>query len=210
MYSSPLLCGLISLVLLSMFVVPSFGQDAAFIGGQKFQIILLGIPDMSKMPLAPTDAAVWDIDLFDNPASAIKTLKAAGKIVICYFSAGTAEDWRDDYRDFAAADLGKVLPQWPNEKWVRMTSQSIRNIMAKRIKLAADKGCDAIDPDNTGGLGKRCFCLWGRLFILRTTADFSRRWICMLPLPNTRDIQRRTLYGYTFCLLTVLAKRQWP
>jgi hypothetical protein len=33
---------------------------------------------------------------------------------------------------------------------VRTTSQSIRNIMAKRIKLAADKGCDAIDPDNIG------------------------------------------------------------
>jgi hypothetical protein len=150
MYSSSLLYGLLSLLLLSVFVAPSLGQNATFVGGQKFQIILLGIPDMSKMPLAPTDAAVWDIDLFDNPASSMKTLKAAGKIVICYFSAGTAEDWRDDYRDFAAADLGKVLPEWPNEKWVRTASQSIRNIMAKRIKLAADKGCDAIDPDNIG------------------------------------------------------------
>jgi hypothetical protein len=150
MYSSPLLGGLLSLFLLYVFVAPSFSQDATFFRGQKFQIILLGTPDMTKMPLAPSDATVWDIDLFDNPASAIKTFKAAGKIVICYFSAGTAEDWRDDYKDFAAADLGKVLPEWPNEKWVRTTSQSIRNIMAKRIKLAADKGCDAIDPDNIG------------------------------------------------------------
>jgi len=109
---------------------------------------------MSKMPLAPTDAPVWDIDLFDNPVSTMTTLKTSGKIVVCYFSAGTAEDWRDDYRDFAAVDLGKVLPEWPNEKWIRTGSQSIRNIMAKRIKLAADKGCDAIDPDNTGA---RCF-----------------------------------------------------
>jgi hypothetical protein len=141
---------LLSLLLLSVYVAPSLAQDAVFTRGQKFQIILLGVPDMSKMPLPPTDAAVWDIDLFDNLASTVRALKTAGKIVICYFSAGTAEDWRDDYRDFAAADLGKVLPEWPNEKWVRMTSQSIRNIMAKRIKLAADKGCDAIDPDNTG------------------------------------------------------------
>lgn len=133
-----------------LFAVPSLAQNVAFTRGQKFQIILLGIPDMTKMPLAPTDAPVWDIDLFDNPASTVATLKAAGKIVICYFSAGTAEDWRDDYRSFAAADLGKVLPEWPNEKWIRTGSQSIRNIMAKRIKIAADKGCDAIDPDNTG------------------------------------------------------------
>ncbi|KAH7408108.1 glycoside hydrolase superfamily [Phaeosphaeria sp. MPI-PUGE-AT-0046c] len=139
-----------SVLLWLLLVAPSL-QDVAFTRGQKFQIILLGIPDMTKMPLVPTDAPVWDIDLFDNPASTVSTLKAAGKIVICYFSAGTAEDWRDDYKSFAAADLGKVLPEWPNEKWIRTGSQSIRNIMAKRIKIAADKGCDAIDPDNTDG-----------------------------------------------------------
>ncbi|KAH7069368.1 glycoside hydrolase superfamily [Paraphoma chrysanthemicola] len=142
---------LFTAILLLALILPVSSQNVTFTRGQKFQIILLGIPDVSKMPLPPTDAPVWDIDLFDNPASAMKALKAAGKIVICYFSAGTAEDWRTDYKDFAAADMGKVLPEWPNEKWIRTGSQSIRNIMAKRIKLAADKGCDAIDPDNTDG-----------------------------------------------------------
>jgi hypothetical protein len=150
MNSPPFLVKALLLLLWSSFVVPSLGQNLTFTRGQKFQIILMGVPDISKMPLPPTDAPVWDIDLFDSPASTIKTLKAAGKIVICYFSAGTAEDWRDDYRDFQASDLGKVLPEWPNEKWIRTGTQSIRNIMSKRIKLAADKGCDAIDPDNTG------------------------------------------------------------
>jgi hypothetical protein len=149
---SPTLRAILSLLLCLLLAARSLAQDvnATFIRGQKFQIILLGVPDMSKMPLPPTDAPVWDIDLFDNPASTMNALKAAGKIVICYFSAGTAEDWRDDYGSFAASDLGKVLPEWPNEKWIRIGSQPIRNIMAKRIKLAADKGCDAIDPDNTG------------------------------------------------------------
>ena len=122
----------------------------SFRRGQKFQIILLGTPDMSKWPLAPLDAPVWDIDLFDNDASTIRTIKQAGKIVICYFSAGTVEDWRDDVRDFPAADVGKVLPEWPNEKWIRVGSKRVRDIMAKRIKMASEKGCDAVDPDNTG------------------------------------------------------------
>jgi hypothetical protein len=139
-----------SILLCLPFIALSGAQNATFSIGQKFQIILMGVPDMSKMPLPPTDAVVWDIDLFDNPGSTMKALKAAGKIVVCYFSAGTAEDWRSDYRDFAASDVGKVLPEWPNEKWIRVGSQSIRNIMTKRIKLAAEKGCDAIDPDNTG------------------------------------------------------------
>jgi hypothetical protein len=131
-------------------IAPSLAQNFTFTRGQKFQIVLQGVPDMSNMPQLPTDAPVWDIDLFDSPASTVKALKASGKTVICYFSAGTAEDWRDDYKDFAAADLGKVLPEWPDEKWIRTGSQQIRNIMTKRIKLAADKGCDAIDPDNVG------------------------------------------------------------
>lgn len=151
MSSSPALLTMLSLLLLAgTLIVPSLCQNVTFTRGQKFQIILLGVPDMSKMPLPPTDAPVWDIDLFDNPASTIKGLKASGKIVICYFSAGTAEDWREDYREFPSSDTGKVLPEWPNEKWIRTGIQQIRNIMANRIKLAADKGCDAIDPDNTG------------------------------------------------------------
>jgi hypothetical protein len=140
-----------------------------FTRGQKFQIILLGTPDTSKMPLPPTDAPVWDIDLFDNEASIIQALKTAGKIVICYFSAGTREDWRDDAGEFPTADTGKVLPEWPDEKWIRTGSTKVREIMAKRIKLAADKGCDAIDPDNIG---------------------MSFRWIYMNPLPSTATLNR--------------------
>ncbi|KAI1507994.1 Glyco-hydro-114 domain containing protein [Pyrenophora tritici-repentis] len=142
---------LLSLLWVALLTGRTLAQNATFTRGQKFQIILLGVPDVSKMPLPPTDAPVWDVDLFDTPVTTISALKKAGKTVICYFSAGTAENWRDDYGGFAAADLGKVLPEWSNEKWVKTGSQGIRNIMAKRIKLAADKGCDAIDPDNTDG-----------------------------------------------------------
>ena len=68
--------------------------------------------------------------------------------------AGTVEDWRSDAKDFPAGDVGKVLPEWPNERWIRSGSTKVRDIMAKRIKLAGDKGCDAIDPDNIGTLFK--------------------------------------------------------
>jgi hypothetical protein len=140
----------ICLLVACLFVSVALAQDNTFTRGQKFQIILQGVPDVSKIPLAPVDATVWDIDLFDSPASTVGALKAAGKTVICYFSAGTAEDWRDDYSSFPAADLGKGLLNWPNEKWIRTGSQQVRGIMSKRIQMAADKGCDAIDPDNTG------------------------------------------------------------
>lgn len=71
----------------TLLAAPSWAQSQ-FVKGQKWQIILTGVPDVSKSPLPPTDAPVWDIDLFDSDIESIKALKAAGKIVICYFSAG--------------------------------------------------------------------------------------------------------------------------
>ena len=67
-----------------------------------------------------------------------------------YSDLGTVEDWRADAKDFPAGDVGKVLPEWPNEKWIRTGSTKVRDIMTSRIKLAGEKGCDAIDPDNIG------------------------------------------------------------
>jgi hypothetical protein len=146
----PSLCRLAFAFLLLLTLPLASSQNSTFTLNQKFQIILLGTPDVSKMPLAPTDAAVWDVDLFDTPASTIQALKAAGKIVICYFSAGTVEDWREDYKDFPAADMGKVLPEWPGERWVRTGSEVVRDVMRRRVEMAKEKGCDAIDPDNIG------------------------------------------------------------
>ena len=37
------------------------------------------------------------------------------------------------------------------EKWLDLNSENVRRIMSKRIELAAEKGFDAIDPDNIDG-----------------------------------------------------------
>ncbi len=64
----------------------------------------------------PVDA--YDIDLFDTTPESIQALKQQGKKVICYFSAGSSEDWRPDYDQFQAEDQGKNLDDWPGEKWL--------------------------------------------------------------------------------------------
>ena len=38
------------------------------------------------------DVQMYDIDLFDAPQATIDTLKADGRKIICYFSAGSYED----------------------------------------------------------------------------------------------------------------------
>jgi hypothetical protein len=91
---------------------------------------------------------MYDVDLFDTPQAAIDALKAAGRRVVCYFSAGSAEDWRSDFAGFAAADLGNPLDGWPGERWLDTRSASVRTVMSARLDLARAKGCDGVEPDN--------------------------------------------------------------
>jgi hypothetical protein len=139
------------LLLVCAYASSSLGQ-ATFSVGQKWQIILSNPPVVTNTSkVIPLDAEVWDIDSVDADAGVIGALNAQGKIVICYFSAGTYEVWRPDANQFTAADKGASLaPQWPDENWLNTRSANVRKIMATRIKLAASKGCDAVDPDNVG------------------------------------------------------------
>jgi hypothetical protein len=117
----------------------------------KWQIVIKNnISVDTDTPLAPADVNIFDVDLFNTPVSVFKGLHDQGKKVICYFSAGTGEDWRPDYSGFKTEDLGQQDSCWPGEKWLNIKSDSVWQVMQKRIKLASDKGCDAIDPDNLG------------------------------------------------------------
>lgn len=96
-------------------------------------------------------AELYDIDLFDTSTNRIANLQAAGHRVICYFSAGSYEEWRDDAGRFAVAVLGEPLDGWAGERWLDIRSPAIRDIMLTRLDLARDKGCDGVEPDNVDG-----------------------------------------------------------
>jgi hypothetical protein len=114
--------------------------------GTTWQIELL-----YKLNDTSVDVQVYDIDLFDTEADQISSLQAAGRKVICYFSAGSWENWRPDADQFNSTDLGGDLDGWPGEKWLNISSSSVRNIMVNRLDIAQQKGCDGVDPDNVDG-----------------------------------------------------------
>lgn len=98
------------------------------------------------------DVAMYDIDLFDTPQSTIDTLHQDGRIVICYFSAGSYEDWRPDEADFPASVRGNPLDDWPGESWLDIRQiDTISLIMGARLDLAVQKKCDGVEPDNVTG-----------------------------------------------------------
>lgn len=97
------------------------------------------------------DAMLYEVDLFDTDISLIQELKNSGKKVICYFSAGSYEDWRADHDNFPEEVLGNDLDQWPGEKWLNISNEKIAPVMIERLNLAVTKGCDGVDPDNLDG-----------------------------------------------------------
>lgn len=106
---------------------------------------LQGEPDLTH------DVDLYDLDLFDTPAETIDRLHAAGQRVVCYFSAGSVEDWRPDAGRFAAEEIGQPLGDWEGERWLDIRSPRVREILLARLDLAAEKGCDGVEPDNVQG-----------------------------------------------------------
>ncbi len=94
---------------------------------------------------------MYDIDLFDSSTSLIASLKSDGKKVICYFSGGSYEDWRDDQSDFPSELLGSELDGWEGERWLDISNEALAPIMRARLDLAVQKGCDGVEPDNMDG-----------------------------------------------------------
>ena len=105
------------------------------------------------------DVDMYDVDLFDTSTADIAELKAAGKIVICYFSAGTYEGWREDWQEFFPfigseeysgdePPFAGNMADW-DERWLDIRRiDLLAPIMQSRMALAASKGCDGVEPDN--------------------------------------------------------------
>ena len=127
----------------------SAGVDAGSVWhpapGTSWQWQLSGTIDTS------VDVAMYDVDLFDAPDAKLAALKSAGRAVICYFSAGSREDWRSDAQSFQASDYGKGLAGWPGENWLDIRSANVRKIMQARLDRAQARGCDGVEPDNVDG-----------------------------------------------------------
>lgn len=117
-------------------------DPTAIPSGTTWQWQLSGAIDTS-LPVA-----LYDIDLVDTSDGVHAALHADGKLVICYFSAGSVEDWRDDADRFPEEAIGQPLDGWPGERWVDVNHPEVRAIMLDRLDLAVTRGCDGVEPDN--------------------------------------------------------------
>ena len=95
---------------------------------------------------------MFDVDGEDVPAATIATIHAKGAHAICYFSAGSFEDWRADADSFPESVKGRPLDGWPGEVWLDVRQlDELLPVMEARIANCQAKGFDAVEPDNVDG-----------------------------------------------------------
>jgi uncharacterized repeat protein (TIGR01451 family) len=128
--------------------------------------------------VVPTGAVLMDVDGFNISASKISSLKAQGIYTVCYIDAGSYEDGRPDsslypaylkiYKDtqwnewfLDVKDVFRPIQpagtQLVNNQWVDASGKPLAGLptagafallLEARFKMCADKGFDALEPDN--------------------------------------------------------------
>lgn len=94
------------------------------------------------------DVDVYNIDI-NTPQQTIDRLKARGVKLICYFSVGTVEDFRDDASLFPQHVTGARHSGYSDERWLDISRyQSFAVIMQARLDLCSAKGFDGVEGDN--------------------------------------------------------------
>ena len=136
------------------------------------------------------EAQLYDVDLFDSDVALIDSLHAEGRKVICYFSAGSSENWRSDFGQFNKASMGEPLEGWDGERWLDVRCPAVFQLMVARLELAKAKGCDGVEPDNVDGWqNKTGFDLTGQdqLAFNRGLANEAHRLGLSVGLKNDLD-----------------------
>ena len=89
------------------------------------------------------------LDIFGTGAEEhIVTIKSHGNQIGGYISAGTGENYRDDFADLEPYLTSTAWPEWPDEFFVSETTTGILPIMKRRIDKMAAVGVDWVEFDN--------------------------------------------------------------
>lgn len=101
------------------------------------------------------DVPVYDIDGFDHSSGTVAGLHRDGRKVICYLSTGAWEEFRPDADAFPESVLGRGNG-WEGERWLDIRRTDVLEpLMAARLDMCAEKGFDAVEPDNMDGYQNR-------------------------------------------------------
>ncbi len=95
------------------------------------------------------DVKWFNLDPDNHSKEELAAVRARDVHLICYISVGTWEEWRGDALDFPDDVIGPGLENWPDEKWLDIRRRDVLiPLMASRFEKCAEKGFEAVEPDN--------------------------------------------------------------
>jgi hypothetical protein len=117
------------------------------------------LPEAGARWLAQLDGAVDTAQMADffyldpeqQPPGGLASLHEQGRHYLCYLSAGTVENFRDDAELFPERAVGNVMQGFPNERWLDVRDAEVQRLMALRIQRLAQAGCDGVVPASLTG-----------------------------------------------------------
>lgn len=115
---------------------------------KNFQILHFNsTSDLLRKVHDSTEIVNLELSQIQEHPNCIQELHKIGVRVVAYMSA-SYEDWRDDASQYPEEAKGKKMDGW-DELWPKLTSLKLRVFLEKRMKIAKQLGCDAIEIDNT-------------------------------------------------------------
>ncbi len=128
--------------------------------------------------------------------SHIGTIQSKGNEVAGYISAGTGEDWREDFTQLKPYLTTKAWPEWPGEYFVSETDTGILPIMKKRIDKMAAWGLDWIEFDNMDWLNEESRNKYG---LKATVAEANTYINALCTYAHSKDMKcmaKNTVEGF--------------
>jgi hypothetical protein len=98
-----------------------------------------------EVPRRPVE--VYDVDVHLTSAADVEALHREGARVVCYFSAGTWEDYRPDADLYPAEVLGDYWGEWGEHFLDIRRLDVLGPILEARMDTCVEKGFDAVEPD---------------------------------------------------------------
>ena len=97
----------------------------------------------------PLWSTLVEIDGLESDPADVARIHATGRRAVCYLSAGSAEQYRQDLALLPSSVIGQPLVGWPDERWLDVRQLAVLlPWMQARIQVCADKGFDAVEFDN--------------------------------------------------------------
>lgn len=156
---------------------------------------------------------VYNIDLFDTPASVVQELAARGVKAVCYLNAGAWENWRPDKDRFPPEVLGRNYGGWPGERWLDIRQiDKLAPVLRARLDLCKQKGFVGVDPDNVNGYQNNTgfpLTAQDQIRFNRWLADEAHQRGLAIGLKNTTELLSQLINDFDFLVTEECFAQGW-